>query len=74
MVGYCYRYEECERVQGLLNVHDIGIQPKDSEYFNDLRIINNDYYDILEDDFICDDAWDNFAAEILERKYDRITA
>ena len=50
------------------------MHPKDSEYFNDLRIINNDYYDILEDDFLCDDAWDNFAAEILERKYDRITA
>ena len=57
-----------------LNVHDIGIQPKDSEYFNDLRIINNDYYEILEDDFLCDDTWDNFAAEILERKYDSITA
>ena len=61
-------------LKAFLNVHDIGIQPKDSEYFNDLRIINNDYYDILEDDFLCDDTWDNFAAEILERKYDRITA
>ena len=58
----------------LLDVKDIGLQSKNSQYFNQLWILNKDYYDILEDDFLCNDAWDNCAAEILEQKYDRITA
>ena len=30
--------------------------------------------DIINDDFLGDDAWDNFATEILKRKYNRVTA
>ena len=32
------------------------------------------YADTIEDNFQCVDAWDNFAAEILDRKYKRVTA
>ena len=60
--------------KNFLEVQDIGLQPLDNKCLNKLYELNQEYYDTIEDDFLCNDAWDNFAAEILERKYDKVTA
>ena len=57
-----------------LEIQDFGLQPEDNAYLNNLHELNAIYDEIIEDDFLCDDAWDNFATEILERKYDKVTA
>ena len=60
--------------KNFLNVENIGLQPKDSIYLNQLKVLHEAYGIIDDDDFLCDDAWDSFATEILERKYESITA
>ena len=60
--------------KNFLKVQDFGLQPQDNKYLNEIYKLNQIYYDTIEDDFLCDDAWDNFAAEILDRKYEKILA
>ena len=60
--------------RNFLEVQDMGLQPQDNKFLNELYELNQIYYDTIEDNFLCNNAWDNFAAEILERKYDRVTA
>ena len=60
--------------KNFLNIEEIGLQPEDAVYLSYLRQLNESYNDIDDDDFLCDDAWDCFATEILERKYERVTA
>ena len=65
--------------KNFLNIEDVGLQPEDAVYLDHLRQLNESYYsgiynDIDDDDFLCDDAWDYFATEILERKYKRVTS
>ena len=51
----------------------MGLQPQDNKFLNGLYELNQIQRDTIEDDFLCNDAWDNFAAEISERKYNRVT-
>ena len=60
--------------KNFLEVQDMRLQPQDNKFLNELYRLNQIYYDTIENDFLCDNAWDNFAAEILERKYDRMAA
>ena len=50
-----------------LKVQDISLQPQNNKFFNELYELNQIYHDTIEDDFLCNDTWDNFAAEILKR-------
>ena len=44
------------------------------DYLNQLSELNNNYIAIDENDFFCDDKWDNFSQEIREQKCDQITS
>ena len=54
--------------ENFLDIHNISLQPQDSAYFNKLYKLNLYYTEIDEDDFLFDDAWDNFFTQISERK------
>lgn len=60
--------------KNFLNVEDIGLQPLDTAYLNQLCELNKKYGDIEEDDFLCDDALDLLTTEILEQKHEKVTA
>lgn len=55
-----------QEFKNFLNMEDIGPQPKDMEYFNQLQQLNEAYGEVEEEDFLCNEAWDSFATEILE--------
>lgn len=64
-----------QEFKNFLNIEDIGLQPKDAIYLNQLQELNKKTYgDIDDDDFLCNNAWDCIATEILERKYEKVTS
>ena len=54
-------------------MEDIGSQPRDTEYLNQLQELNKAYGEVEEDNFLCDDAWDSFTTKIFEQKYEKKT-
>lgn len=50
----------------LKDVEDIGLQPNQSQYLHHLEAFKREREANFFDKFLCDDAWDNFATEILE--------
>ena len=57
------------------DVRDLGLQPNDNHYQQLINQCTNDinWQDGLEDEYLLDDAWDNFADEILDRNYSKVT-
>ena len=55
-------------LENYLDIEDIGLQPKEAAYLNQLRELNDNYVAMDEDDFLCNDAWDNILTEILQKK------
>ena len=74
MVRHHRGHEIEQEFKNFLDVQGIGLQPKDAAYINQLQELKNNYIAIDEDDFLCNDAWDKFSPDILERKYDPIIA
>ena len=58
-------------VRNKLTMDDIGPQP-DDRFFQ--QYLQETYFSLeeAEDDFMLDDEWDNYASEILGRKYGRV--
>ena len=63
-----------QEFKNFLDVQDFGLQPKDAAYLNRLNLLNTVYMKVEEVDFLCDNDWDNFSTEILDRKYNQIIA
>lgn len=60
------------------NIKDTGLHPNDWYYVKKIHQ-ESKLFGIMthnketEDEFLCNDAWDNFTAKILEGKYKEIT-
>jgi precorrin-2 methylase len=55
-----------KQFENLSNVADIGFQPNDSIYLNNLLRQHQMFnYDSDEDEWLCDDAWESFSVTII---------
>ena len=51
---------------------DGGISSKDNAFFQQHMYYQQNFLSDVEDDYICDDRWEEFAETIMDRKYEEV--